>query len=390
MLKGKTIVVAVCGSIAAVRSFDIVRQLRSSGAGVHVVMSSAAEGIITADAMQWASGNKVITKLTGKTEHVQFFGKKGKADLLLIAPATANTISKIAMGIDDSAITTFATIAIGSKNPVWTAPAMQEPMYEHPIVQKNLGLLVDEKYVTIISPAIEEEKAKIAATERIVLEVEKALSRKLLEGKQILIANGATYSQIDPMRIITNLGTGKTGVEIARQAYINGAEVVMLHGTEHNKSLSSVLSELKNHAYDIFICPAAIGDFVAEQSREKISSAKELHLKLKPAKKLLQEVRSKYPKLKIVAFKAETNKSKNQLIKIAKEFLRKNKFDLVVANDVAKHPAGSDASEMFIVSAKKTVAGKQFSPTFSQKVVAVKGSKAKIAEKIVWETARLF
>ena len=113
MLKNKTIVVAVCGSIAAVRSFDIVRLLRSRGAKVHVVMSSAAEGIITADAMQWASGNRVITKLTGKTEHVKFFGKKGKADLLLIAPATANTISKIAMGIDDSTITTFATIAIG-------------------------------------------------------------------------------------------------------------------------------------------------------------------------------------------------------------------------------------------------------------------------------------
>ena len=375
MLKNKTIVVAICGSIAAVRSFDIVRQLRSNGARVHVVMSNAAEGIITADAMQWASGNKVITKLTGKTEHVKFFGKKGKADLLLIAPATANTISKIAMGIDDSAITTFATIAIGSKNPVLIAPAMHEPMYDHPIVQKNLDFLVDENYVSIIPPQVQDEKAKIAPTERIMLEVERALSKKLLEGKKILIANGATYSQIDPMRIVTNLSSGKTGLEIARQAYINGAEVVMLHGTEHGKFHSNILAELKEHNYDIFISPAAIGDFVAEPSREKISSAKELNLKLKPAKKLLEEVRSKHPKLKIVAFKAETNKNKNQLIKIGKEFLRKNKFDIVVANDVSKYPAGSDSSEMFIVSAKKAT--------------GVKGSKEMIVEKIVEEIAKL-
>jgi len=375
MLNGKTIVVAVCGSIAAVRSFDIVRALRANGARVHVVMSSAAEGIITADAMQWASGNKVITKLTGKTEHVKFFGKKGKADLLLIAPATANTISKIAMGIDDSTITTFTTIAIGSKKPVLIAPAMHEPMYDHPIVQKNLDFLVNEKYIAMIAPMVEEEKAKIAPTERIVLEVEKVLSKKLLDGKKVLIANGATYSQIDPMRIVSNLSSGKTGVEISRQTYINGAEVVMLHGTEQGQFYSNVFNELKSHKYDIFICPAAIGDFVAERSRGKLSSAKELHLKLRPARKLLQEVRSRYPKLKIVAFKAETNKNKKQLIKIGKDFLRKNRFDLVVANDVAKHPAGADSSEMFIVSAKK--------------VVSVKGSKDKVAEKIVEEIARL-
>jgi phosphopantothenoylcysteine decarboxylase/phosphopantothenate--cysteine ligase len=376
MLENKTIVLAVCGSIAAVRSFDIVRQLRANGAKVHVVMSGAAEGIITPAALEWASGNKVITKLTGKIEHVKFFGKKGKADLLLIAPATANTVSKIAMGIDDSAITTFATIAIGSRKPVLIAPAMHEPMYEHPIVQKNLGMLVNEKYVTIIPPAFEDEKAKIAATERIVLEAERALSRKLLEGKKVLIANGATYSEIDPMRIVTNLSSGKTGLEISRQAYINGAEVVMLHGAEHSKFHSNILNELENYNHDIFISPAAIGDFVAERSREKISSAKGLHLKLKPAKKLLPEVREKFPKLKIVAFKAETNKSKKQLIKIGKDFLRKNKFDLVVVNDVAKHPAGSDTSEMFLVSAGK-------------KVVGVKGSKEKIAEKIVEEAAKI-
>jgi len=149
----------------------------------------------------------------------------------------------------------------------------------------------------------------------------------------------------------------------------------MLHGTEQGQFYSNVFNELKSHKYDIFICPAAIEDFVAERSRGKLSSAKELHLKLRPARKLLQEVRSRYPKLKIVAFKAETNKNKKQLIKIGKEFLRKNKFDIVVANDVSKYPAGSDSSEMFIVSAKK--------------VVSVKGSKDKVAEKIVEEIARL-
>jgi len=364
----RTIVLGVCGSIAAVRAFDLVRLLRKKGFAVHVLMSKGAQGIITKDAMEWASGNPVITKITGKVEHVKFFGKKAKADLLLIAPATANTISKIAMAIDDTPITTFATIAIGSKKPVLICPAMHEPMYEHPIVQKNLDLLAKEKRIRIIEPLIEEGKAKIALIEKIVLEVERALGKKKLEGKKVLVASGATYSKIDPMRIITNLSSGKMGKALASELYKNKASISLIEGTEQGKFYSQIIKEL-SRGFDYFFVPAAINDFEAKESKNKISSGKKMNLELTPAKKLLEEVRKKYPKLKIIAFKAETNKNKKELEKIGKEFLAKNKLELVVVNDIAKNPAGLDKSKMLIVSKKKTV--------------YANGAKQKIAEKIV-------
>ncbi|MFH1391516.1 MAG: bifunctional phosphopantothenoylcysteine decarboxylase/phosphopantothenate--cysteine ligase CoaBC [Candidatus Diapherotrites archaeon] len=370
----KTVVLGVCGSIAAVRAFDVVRLLRMKGFNIQVLMSKGAEGIITKDAMEWASGNPVITKITGKVEHVKFFGKKGIGDLMLIAPATANTISKIAMAIDDTPITTFATIAIGSKKPVLIAPAMHEPMYEHPIVQKNLELLEREKRIKIIEPLVEEEKAKIAPLEKIVLEVERALGKKKLEGKKVLVGNGATYSAIDPMRIITNLSSGKMGKALEHELFVNGASVSIIEGTEHKKFYSQIMKELSK-GFDYFVLPAAINDFEAKKQNNKISSSEKINLELVPTKKLLEEVQKKFPNLKIIAFKAETNKSKKELEKIGKDFLAKNKIEMVVVNDIAKNPAGSDKSEMLIVSKRKTV--------------LVNGAKEKIAQKISEEIGKI-
>lgn len=368
------IVLGITGSIASVRSFDLTRELQKKGFQVQIVMSEAAKKIVTEDSMEWGSGKTVITKLTGKTEHVKFLGENGKASLLLIAPATANTISKIAMGIDDTPITTFASVAIGSGKPVLIAPAMHEPMYKHPIVQKNLGLLKKEKMIRIIAPFVEDEKAKMENVEKIILEVQKELGKKKLKGKKVLIGNGATYSQIDPMRIITNLSSGKTGREIAKNAIMNGASVSLIDGTEQGKFASSIMKELGNN-YDYFILPAAINDFQATESKNKISSGEQLQIELTPTKKLLGEVREKFPKLKIIGFKAETNKTKKQLEQIGKEFLTKNKLQIVVVNDIAKNPPGKDFSEMLIVSKKKTV--------------SVKGSKEKIAERIISEIAKI-
>ncbi|MCR4335566.1 MAG: bifunctional phosphopantothenoylcysteine decarboxylase/phosphopantothenate--cysteine ligase CoaBC [archaeon] len=364
----KTVVLGMCGSIACVRAFDLVRLLRKKGFNVQVLMSKGAEGIITKDSMEWASGNEVITKITGKVEHVKFFGKKGIGDLMLIAPATANTISKIAMAIDDTPITTFATIAIGSKKPVLICPAMHEPMYEHPIVQKNIELLEKEKRIRIIEPLVEEEKAKLASVEKIVLEVERALGKKKLEGKKALIGSGATYSKIDSMRIITNLSSGKMGKALEHEFLVNGAEVSLVEGTEHTKFYSQIIKKLYE-GFDYFILPAAINDFEVRENRNKLSSGKKISLELTPTKKLLSEVRVKFPELKIIAFKAETNKTKKQLEKIGKDFLKKQKIEMVVVNDVSKNPAGSDESEMVIVSKGKTV--------------FVNGAKEKIAEKII-------
>src|SRR3989344_4159274 len=175
---GKTIVLGVTGSIASVRAFDLIRELRKNGFSVQVVASKASLELIGEKALEWAAGSKVISEISGKTEHIKFFGKNGSAELLLIAPATANTISKIAMGVDDTPITTFAATAIGSKKPVLIAPAMHKPMHAHPIVQENLEKLKKLNRVKIISPLLKEEKAKIGSVQTIVLEVQAALSKK--------------------------------------------------------------------------------------------------------------------------------------------------------------------------------------------------------------------
>ena len=139
--------------------------------------------------MKYATGNLVVTEISGAVEHVEFCGIGGKASILLIAPCTANTIGKIAHGIDDTTVTTFATTAFGSGIPIMIVPAMHESMYNHPIVIENIGKL-GELGVEFINPVLEEGAAKIASTDEIILRVERALCNKTLKGKRIIITGG--------------------------------------------------------------------------------------------------------------------------------------------------------------------------------------------------------
>ncbi|MDD4300685.1 MAG: flavoprotein, partial [Methanomicrobium sp.] len=161
-LEGKTVILAVTGSIAAVEDIKLARALRRKGAAVRSVMSSAACGIIHPDALTYACDYPAITKISGMIEHVKFCGIGGSADVLLIAPATANTICKIAAGIDDTPVTTFATTAIGRNMPVVIAPAMHESMYCHPAVIESINKL-KSRGIVFVSPFISENKAKFAS-----------------------------------------------------------------------------------------------------------------------------------------------------------------------------------------------------------------------------------
>ncbi|MDX1799051.1 MAG: flavoprotein, partial [Candidatus Lokiarchaeia archaeon] len=162
LLKNKTIILAVTGSIASVEDVKLSRELIRHGAEVIPIMSNSATKIIHPYSLEFATGNKPILELTGKTEHVFYCGKvKKHADLLLISPCTANTISKIAHGIDDNVVTTFATTAIGSNIPIIIVPAMHISMYNHKIVQDNINLL-KKNGITFIEPIITSNKAKIA------------------------------------------------------------------------------------------------------------------------------------------------------------------------------------------------------------------------------------
>ena len=359
----KTIVVAVTGSIAAVRAVDLIRDLIRRGAAVHCVMSRAAEQILHHYALEYASSNPVVREITGKVEHVQFCGVGGAADLLLVVPATANTIGKMACGIDDTAVTTFATTALGSGKPVAVVPAMHEAMYRHPAVLKNLETL-RQMGVCLIDPRLEEGKAKIADNASIVWEVERLLGPGDLAGKRIVITSGSNAEAIDPIRILTNRASGKTGLALALEARRRGAEVVLVHRLVQElpvrqvyaesaaEMLDAVLAEVEKGCHAL-ISAAAVADYTLDRQAEKIKSGQDLSLHLTPTPKIIKKVREAYPNLKIVGFKAETGLGDEELITRAEESMQGADLDLVVANDVSQGGMGTDDNRVIIIDRER-------------------------------------
>jgi phosphopantothenoylcysteine decarboxylase/phosphopantothenate--cysteine ligase len=371
-LSGKRIVVGVTGSIAAVRVVDLIRDLIRRGAEVHCTMSKAAQQILHPYALEYATTHPVITEITGRVEHVEFCGVGGKADLFLVAPATANTIGKMACGIDDTPVTTFATTALGSNKPVAVVPAMHEAMYRHPAVLRNLEAL-RKMGVILIDPRMEEGKAKIADNLQVVREVERLLGPGDLQGKRILITSGSNAEVVDPIRILTNRASGKTGIALAMEARRRGAEVTLVHrflqdlpvrqvnAESAAAMLDAVLAELKLGC-DALISAAAVADYTLDANADKIKSGQDLVLQLKPTKKIIKTVREAYPDIKIVGFKAETNASDEELLARAEESMRIAKLDLVVANDVSRGGMGTDDNRVLIFDRSgqhREVAGKK-------------------------------
>lgn len=386
-LAGKTVVLGVTGSIGAVRVVELARELIRNGAEVHAVMTDAAKHILHPDALHYATGNPVITEIGGRVEHVEFCGLKGRADLLLIAPATANTLGKIACGIDDTTVTSFATTALGSGLPLMLVPAMHESMFRHPAVVENLVKLKSWG-ISVVGPKLEEGVAKIASNEEIVLEVERILGKKSLENKKVIITGGSTAESLDPIRILTNRASGKTGKELALEAYRCGAEVTLVHrdklGFSGIKEIFSesaadmtdaVLSELEK-GYDVLISSAAIADYTADPAPEKIKSGGEFVLKLKPTRKLIKECREKHPDLFIVGFKAETGVEISELLRRAGATLETSKLDLIVANDVGKGGMGTEENELYLLGRERELRH-------------VSGSKRKLAVFILDEVSGL-
>jgi phosphopantothenoylcysteine decarboxylase / phosphopantothenate---cysteine ligase len=168
------VVVAVTGSVAAIRVPEIVRSLIRQGFDVECVMSESAKQMIGEAVLEWASGKKVITELTGAVEHVRLLGVEGEAGALLICPSTSNTISKIACGIDDTTVTTMAATALGAGRKIIIVPAMHQSLYDNPFVAENIEKLKNAG-VIFVGPRMEENKAKIAHDKDIIEAVKKAV-----------------------------------------------------------------------------------------------------------------------------------------------------------------------------------------------------------------------
>ena len=311
-LAGKQIIVAVTGSIACVEVVKLIHSLRRCGAVIQPVMSHAASCIIQPDALTYASGRETITRLSGLVEHVMYCGDAGSADLILIAPCTANTLNKIACGIDDTPVTTFATTALGSQKPLVIVPAMHHSMYRHPAVIENIAKL--KKWgVEIVDPRIEEGKAKIADGKEIVLRCERAILGKTLSGKKILITSGPCQEPVDDIRVLTTRSSGLMGRALALQAFRLGADVTVIHRDTfpcvNNVSVETA-EDMRRAVHrcfseggaDIYVSAAAISDFAPRRVKGKIPSGKPVNLFLEPLPKVLSEVIERYNSF-IIAFK---------------------------------------------------------------------------------------
>ncbi len=383
LLQGKKIVLGITGSIAAVECFELARDLMRHGATVIPVLTPEAQKLVTPYAMNFATGQETIVELDGRVQHVTLMGDvQGRADLLLIAPSTANTISKIACGIDDTTVTTMATVALGSGVPILIAPAMHGAMFNNPMVAENIEKL-KKAGVEFVGPRMEGKKAKIAVREEIVHAVIRKLSEGKMKGRRLLIIGGSSAESMDDMRIVTNKGTGETAVELAKAAYHQGADVELWMGRcsvtlpsfipmKRFESLADLENMIPDIDHDMVVVPAALSDFTFDRKKGKLpSEAKVTKLQLKSVPKILPLIVKRCDK--VIGFKAESGVKKEDLVKEAVESLNRNLLQAVVANDLKDVEQGS-TKVVFVRSRYQA---------------EIEGTKAEVAHQLIKEMSRI-
>ena len=373
-LSGKRIVLCVAGSVAAYKAIELARLLMRHGADVTCVTSNAATKLIQPDYFKWATGNEVITKLTGELEHIRL-ADYNQSDLIIVYPATANTLGKLANGIDDTPISTVLTVGFGSKIPILMCLAMHDSMYGNLAVKKNIQFLKNK--IEFISPQMIEGKAKAPEPEDVLEYILKKFGfSSALKNKKVLMTAGPTIEHIDPVRVITNQSTGKTGVSLASELISAGAKVTLVYGPGEEKPpngakiinvlsskemLNAVKTELKKK-FDIVIMTAAVADYIpTNPSKKKIKSSKDkIEISLKKAPKIIDQIKKFQKNVLLVGFKAETNLTKNQLIKSAQKKLKESSSDMIVANDIgsSRYKKNPQNNQVIIVDTEKVAVSK--------------------------------
>ena len=370
-LEGKNVWVGVTGSVSCVETVGIIRELLRYGAKVTVVANRAALELVGEKSLEFACGKPIIKEITGQVEHV-IAGHE--ADLLMIAPCCATSLGKMANGIGDNPPMLVALTCIGAETPMIVAPAMDKNMSDSDIVQKNMKIV--KKFANVIEPVMIEGKAKLPSKERLVAEACKMAGPKSLNRKKVLIIGGGSSEPIDDVRVVTNRSSGRMAISLAESAFAMGADVDLWLGNANYEygnwvktTRFETLSKLKNllksmKSYDAVIMPAALSDFIPEQAKGKLDSAKPITLKMKKAPKIINGIRKKHKGL-LYVFKLGARISEKELLAKAKVLLKNT--NCVIANH--SKSMGSDKSKVAIVDKKNTE--------------WIAGSKVEISNKIL-------
>ncbi|SFE25775.1 phosphopantothenoylcysteine decarboxylase / phosphopantothenate--cysteine ligase [Peptostreptococcaceae bacterium pGA-8] len=357
MLTGKTVILGVTGGIAAFKSAALASKLVKLGADVHVIMTENAVNFINPITFETLTGNKCITNTFDRNfrHNVEHVALAKKADLFIIAPATANTIAKLAYGLADNMLT---TTFLACKCPRMVSPAMNTEMFNNPITKENMERL-DDLGITVIPPAEgylacgDTGTGKMPEPDILIEYIEREIGRKKdLQGIKILLTAGATREAMDPVRFITNHSTGKMGCAIAREAMLRGAQVVMVKASTtvepprfiHVESVVSsgeMFEKCKKYAKqaDVIIKSAAVSDYrPADVSTEKIKKNDgDLSIQMERTVDILKYLgENKLPEQVICGFSMETE----NLVENSKKKLANKHADLIVANNLKVDGAG--------------------------------------------------
>lgn len=382
-LKGKTILVGISGGIAAYKICELLRRYKRHGANVKVIMTPNALNFVTEVTLQNLSQNPVAIHEFEiedfKPEHISL---ADEADVFVIAPATANTISKLANGICDNLLT---SVACAFNKPFILAPAMNCNMWKNKIIRENLSKLANLNY-KIVEPENGflacgyEGQGRLASLDKIFdATVEQLLPEQPLKGKKILITAGGTIEEIDPVRYISNYSSGKMGFALAKAAREQGAEVTIVSTVRYDgaimvKSAQEMQNAVLEHleTQDAVFMAAAVADFrvkeTAEQKLKKVDGTDEITLTLIKNPDILKSICEREHKAIIVGFCAESD----NLLENAKAKIAKKGCNYLIANDISRKDIGfgSDENEVHILSADGTI----------EKIE--KASKDKIAKEI--------
>ena len=387
MLTGKTILLGVTGGIAVYKSADLVSRLRKENANVEVVMTEGAKEFITPLTFQTMSNNMVHHKMFNEitSYDVEHISLAKKADMIVIAPATANTIGKIANGIADNLLT---TVVMASKAKVLIAPAMNTVMYDNYMTQENMKKLKGLGY-EFINPGSgllacgDIGRGKMAEPVDIVEYIKSSFVKKDLKGKNITITAGPTIESLDPVRYITNHSSGKTGYYLAKNAVDRGAQVNLISGPTNltpPKGVNFVEVKTTQDMFDavgdyfdktdVLIKSAAPSDFRPEKSSElkikKQKDIKKMTIDYVENPDIVAYYGSKKKNQIIVGFAAETN----DLYENANKKIKSKNLDFIVANDITQEGAGFQV-ETNIITIIDSMGNKESYPKISKEEVAI-------------------